>query len=170
MNRRFAHLLTRMYPRRWRERYGEEFEDLLIEGRGDLRAFLDVIRAAVGEHIHPTLQAIEPGAVEPGGMMSEVRTSFGTVVRQPSALVPLGMAVTALAVVMIHIAVFGSAREADEGPTAHIWQLLMVAQLPALIVFGIRWLPKAPKQAMGVLAVLVAAILVAMAPVFIFHL
>jgi hypothetical protein len=165
MKRGLAHLLMRIYPRRWRERYGEEFEDFLIEGRGDLRAFVDVIRAAVGEHFHPSVQTIESG-----GVMSEVQTSFGTVVRQPSALVPMSMALTALAVVMIHIAVYGAAREADEGPTAHIWQLLMVAQLPALFVFGIRWLPKAPKQAMGVLAVLVAAILAAMAPVFIFHL
>ena len=102
--------------------------------------------------------------------MNEHRASFGTVVRQPSALIPLTMALTALAVVMIHIAVYGTAREADEGPTAHIWQILMVAQLPALVVFGIRWLPKAPRQAMGVLALLAAAILAAMAPVFIFHL
>lgn len=166
MNRRVARLLTRMYPRRWTERYGEEFEDLLLEQRGGTKAWLDVLRAAVGEHIRPSVQAFESG-----GVMSEVRTaSFGTVVRQPSALVPMGMALTALTVVMIHIAVYGSAREADEGPTAHIWQLLMVAQLPALLVFGIRWLPKAPKQAFGVLALLVAAILAAMAPVFIFHL
>jgi hypothetical protein len=165
MNRRVARLLTRMYPRLWRERYGEEFEDLLLEQRGNVKAWMDVLRAAVGEHIHPTLQASEQG-----GAMSEVRTSFGMVVRQPSAVIPMVMALTALAVVMIHIAVYGAAREADEGPTAHIWQLLMVAQLPALLVFGIRWLPKAPKQAVAVLAVLVAAILAAMAPVFIFHL
>ena len=166
MNRRFAHLLTRMYPRRWRARYGEEFEDLLETGRGDVKTWMDVVRGAVGEHIHPT--HIDPTQ---GGMMSEVRTtSFGTVVRQPRALVPLMLALTALAVVMIHIAVYGAAHEVDEGPTAHIWQLLMVAQLPALLVFGIRWLPKAPKQAMGVLAVLVAASLAAVAPVFIFHL
>ncbi len=103
-------------------------------------------------------------------MTTEYRTTFGTVVRQPSALVPMAMALTALAVVLIHVAVYGAAREADEGPTAHIWQLLMVAQLPALAVFGIRWLPRAPKQAMGVLAVLIAAILAAMAPVFLLHL
>jgi len=165
MNRRIARLLTRMYPRRWRERYGEEFEDFLIEGRGDLKTLMDVVSAAVSEHIHPN-----PQSDELGGMMSEVRMRFGTVVRQPSALVPMAMALTALVVVMIHIAVYGAAREADEGPTAHIWQLLMVAQLPALLVFGIRWLPKAPKQAMGVFALLAAAILAAMAPVFIFHL
>jgi hypothetical protein len=160
MNRRVAHLLTRLYPRRWRERYGEEFEDFLLDSRGDVKTWMDVMRGAVGEHIHPTQ----------GGAMNEYRTTFGTVVKQPSALVPMAMALTALAVVLVHIAVYGAAREADEGPTAHIWQLLMVAQLPALAVFGIRWLPKAPKQAMGVLALLVAAILAAMAPVFIFHL
>ena len=106
MKRGFAHLLTRMYPRRWRERYGEEFEDFLIEGRGDLRTWVDVIRAAVEERVHPT--HIDPTQ---GGVMSEVRTtSFGTVVRQPSALIPLMMALTALAVVMIHIGVYGAAQ------------------------------------------------------------
>jgi hypothetical protein len=165
MNRRLAHLLTRMYPRRWRERYGEEFEDFLLTGRWDVKTGMDVFRAAVSEHLHPTI----------GGAMSEERASFGTtsfgmVVRQPSALVPLGMALTALVVVLGHIALYGVAREADEGAVAHIWQLLMVAQLPALLVFGIRWLPKAPKQAMGVMALLVAAILAAMAPVFLLHL
>ena len=160
MNRRVARLLTYMYPRHWRERYGEEFEDFLLDGRADMKTWLDVMRGAMGEHIHPTI----------GDAMSEYRTSFGTVVRQPSALVPLAMAMTALAVVLIHIGVYGAAREADEGATAHIWQLLMVAQLPALAVFGIRWLPKAPKQAMGVMALLVAAILAAMAPVWLLHL
>ena len=102
--------------------------------------------------------------------MNEYRTTFGTVVRQPSALVPLGMAMMTLAVVLGHVALYGVAREADEGAAAHIWQLLMVAQLPALAVFGIRWLPKAPRQAMGVLGLLVAAILAAMAPVYFLHL
>ncbi len=160
MNRRVAHLLTHMYPRRWRARYGEEFVDFLQDGHGDLRTWMDVMRGAVGEHIHPTM----------GGAMNEYRTTFGMVVRQPSAVVPLAMALTALAVVLGHVALYGAAREADEGAAAHIWQLLMVAQLPALLVFGIRWLPKAPKQAMGVLGLLVAAILAAMAPVFLLHL
>ncbi len=160
MNRKVAHMLTRLYPRRWRERYGEEFEDFLQDGRGDLRTWMDLVRAAIGEHLHPTL----------GGAMSEYRTTFGTVVRQPSALIPMAMALTALALVLGHIALYGAAREADEGATAHIWQLLMVAQLPALAVFGIRWLPKAPKQAMGVLGLLVAAILAAIAPVYFLHL
>ena len=68
MNRRFAHVLTRMYPRPWRERYGAEFEDLLVEGRGDLGTWVDVILAAVGEHFHPSVQTVESG-----GAMSDVQ-------------------------------------------------------------------------------------------------
>ena len=160
MNRRFAHLLTHLYPRSWRERYGEEFEEFLLTGRGGLRAWFDVVRAALVEHFCPTK----------GGMMIERQTTFGTVLRQPSALVPMALSLTALAVLLVHIGLFGVAREADEGTAAHIWQLLMAAQLPALVIFGVRWLPKAPKQAMLVFALLVASIVGAMAPVFIFNL
>ena len=51
MNRRVAHLLTHLYPRRWRERYGEEFEDFLLDSRVDLKTWMDVMRGAVGEQI-----------------------------------------------------------------------------------------------------------------------
>jgi len=102
--------------------------------------------------------------------MNEYQATFGTVVRQPSALIPMAMALTALAVVLGHIALFGTVHQADEGAAAHSWQLLMAAELPALFAFGIRWLPKAPKQAMGVLGLLVAAILAAVAPVYFLHL
>ena len=105
--------------------------------------------------------------------MTCVQCALARAISGSASLLPCGsvaMALTALAVVMGHIAIYGAAREADEGATAHIWQLLMVAQLPALLVFGIRWLPKAPRQALGVLALLAVAILAAMAPVFIFHL
>jgi len=101
--------------------------------------------------------------------MTEDRASFGTVARQPSALVSMAMALTALASVLVHIALFGTAPESDEGAAAHTWQLLMAAQLPTLLIFGFRWLPKAPRQALGVLALLVAATITAAAPVFILH-
>ena len=39
------------------------------------------------------------------------------------------------------------AREPDEGTAAHLWQLLMAAQLPLAAFFGITWLPVAPRAA-----------------------
>ena len=46
--------------------------------------------------------------------------------KQPSAFLPLVMSCAALATVLVHIALFGAVREADEGTAAHIFQLLMV--------------------------------------------
>ncbi len=54
MNARFARLLTRLYPRPWQERYGEEFQSHLLACRGNLRTAVNVFRSAMEEHIFPT--------------------------------------------------------------------------------------------------------------------
>jgi hypothetical protein len=90
--------------------------------------------------------------------------------KQPSAFLPIAMSLAALALVIVHIARFGVAREADEGTAAHIWQLLMAAQAPIVAFFAIKWLPRNPKPALLVLALQIGAALVALAPVFFLHL
>ena len=85
---------------------------------------------------------------------------------KPTALIPLAMSLAALAVVLVHIALFGAVREADEGTAAHLWQILMVAQLPVMAFFAIKWLPRVPRQAIGVLALQTAGFFAALAPVF----
>jgi len=93
-----------------------------------------------------------------------------SILKKPSALLPLAMSFAALAVVLVHIVRFGVAREADEGTSAHIWQLLMAAQVPVVAFFAIKWLPQTPKEALLVLALQIAAALAALAPVFFLHL
>lgn len=95
--------------------------------------------------------------------------NFSTL-RRPSALIPIAMSVAALTLVLGHIAFFGVAREADEGAAAHIWQLLMAGQIPVIAFFAIRWLPRAPTQALLVLALQALAGLAAAAPVYILKL
>jgi len=85
--------------------------------------------------------------------------------RRPSAYLPLAMSSAAVLTILVHIARFGTARQADEGAAAHLWQLLMVAQLPVVAVFAIQWVPRAPKQALIVLALQLAALAAALAPV-----
>jgi hypothetical protein len=68
-------------------------------------------------------------------------------------------------VVLVHILAFG-VREADEGPTAHIWQLLMAGQLPILAYFLIRWLPRVPRHTLFVFSLQIGTALAAMAPVY----
>jgi hypothetical protein len=87
-------------------------------------------------------------------------------VKKPSAFLPVIMSFTALAVVLAHVAIFGAAREADEGTAAHLWQLLMAAQLPLLVFFAIKWLPRSPKQALLVMALQASAAVAALAPVY----
>jgi hypothetical protein len=42
-----------LYPRAWRERYGEELEALLETGRMNLGTRLDLVRGAIDAHLHP---------------------------------------------------------------------------------------------------------------------
>jgi hypothetical protein len=96
--------------------------------------------------------------------------SLGSVIKRPSALIPIAMSLTALALVLGHIAIFGVAREVDEGATAHLWQLLMAGQMPIIAFFAVKWLPRAPRQTLFALALQVGAVLASMAPVFILNL
>ena len=98
--------------------------------------------------------------------------SFGTMVRRPAAFLPLAMSLGALATVGIG-AIYAIAhgapslvREPDEGTAAHIWQLLMAGQMPVLLFFAVKWLPRAPRQTLFVLGLQVLAVLAAMAPVY----
>ncbi len=89
-----------------------------------------------------------------------------TPIRQPSAFIPIGMSLAALGTVLYHIAMFGIAREPDEGAAAHIWQLLMAGQVPVVAFYALKWLPRAPRTALPVLAAQLGAALAALAPVY----
>ncbi|MBA2306261.1 MAG: hypothetical protein H0W08_27030 [Acidobacteria bacterium] len=89
-----------------------------------------------------------------------------TMMKQPSAVIPVALSFAALATVIVHVAVFGAARETDEGTAAHLWQLFMAAQVPVVAFFAIKWLPRSPTPAWQVLALQVGAALAALAPVF----
>jgi hypothetical protein len=95
---------------------------------------------------------------------------FLTMMKRPSAFLPVAMSFAALATVLCHIVMFGVAREADEGTAAHIFQLLIVAQAPIVAFFAIKWLPRTPRQALQVLALQTGAALAAFAPVFLLKL
>lgn len=89
--------------------------------------------------------------------------------KRPSALIPVFMSLTALALVLGYAAVFGTARQADEGTAAHLWQLLMAGQAPVIAFFALRWVPAEPRKALPVVALQVVAALAAMFPVWWFQ-
>lgn len=75
------------------------------------------------------------------------------------------MSLLALTTLIVHVVLYGVAREADEGTAAHIWQLLIAGQLPIVAFFAIKWLPRTPRQAISVLVLQAVAGLAALAPV-----
>lgn len=162
MNASLARMLTRLYPREWRERYGAEFVAFLEAESGGVRALANVVWSALAERMVPTL----------GGEMDIEINSFGAMVRRPAAFLPLAMSLGALAtlgIAAIYAVAHGApglVREPDEGAAAHIWQLLMAGQMPLLLFFAVKWLPRAPRQTLYVLALQVLAVLAAIAPVY----
>src|SRR6266567_8364217 len=87
------------------------------------------------------------------------RTMTDSMLRRPSALLPLLMSCAALAIVLVHIAVAGVARQPDEGAEAHLWQLLMAGQLPIIAFFAVTSLPRRPRPAIVVLTLQAVAAL-----------
>jgi hypothetical protein len=88
-----------------------------------------------------------------------------TLFRKPSAFIPLLMSLAALIVLASHLLVSGTARESDEGASAHLFQLLMVGQVPVMAYFVIRWLQRAPDRVFLVLGAQLLAAAAALAPV-----
>jgi len=93
-----------------------------------------------------------------------------SLLKRPSAFLPIAMSLAALALVLGSIAIFGVVHEADEGTAAHLFQLLMAGQVPIVAYFALQWLPRAPRPALRVLALQAAAIIAAFAPVYWFKL
>ena len=86
--------------------------------------------------------------------------------KRPTAFIPLAMSIAAVSIVIVYVAMFGTARQDDEGTAAHLWQLLIAGQLPIVAFFAIRWLPAAPRQALMVLALQFVAGLAAVFPIW----
>jgi hypothetical protein len=88
---------------------------------------------------------------------------------RPAAIAPIAMSAVALAVCIGYALLFGTARQADEGTAAHLWQLLMAGQLPFIAFFAIRYVPAAPGRGVMILFVQFVAALAAMFPVWWFN-
>ncbi len=153
------HWLTRLYPRAWRDRYGDELDELL-GNRCGRREAIDVIKAAAAERLfHTTGKGTEAMRAHP---------NVAVLARKPSAIAPIIMSVAALAIVLTYVALWGTQRQPDEGAAAHMWQLLMAGQLPFLGWFMLRWLTSDVRAALPVIGVQILAFAAALFPVWYF--
>ena len=86
--------------------------------------------------------------------------------KHPSAFLPIMMSLGALSTVVIYVAFRGTEPQPDEGAAAHIWQLLMAAQVPIVFFFAVKWLPRSPRQGAIALVLQAGAAGAALLPVY----
>jgi steroid 5-alpha reductase family enzyme len=87
--------------------------------------------------------------------------------KTPSALLPIVLSVAALALVAGFIVLYGTHHQGEnEGATAHLWQLLILAHGPAILFFLVKWAPREPRQTMIVFALQIVALAAALSPVY----
>jgi hypothetical protein len=86
------------------------------------------------------------------------------------ARLPIAMSLIAIAIVVVYVAMFGPNQQHDEGAVAHVWQILMLGQLPFMVLYAALCLPQSPKPTLRMLALQVGAATVALALVFILNL
>lgn len=157
------HWLVRLYPAAWRERYGEELEDLLASENGP-RAIIDVVRAAAVEW-----------ALDIAGLgvrrMPTYRSSVIAMAKHPSAYVPVILSVCALLMLagaFTYNLVTGVVvkEDHDEGVLAHLYQIMIGVQILIIPWFALRWGWRDWRAGATLLALQVLAIAGSMVPLW----
>ena len=93
--------------------------------------------------------------------------------KRPAAWIPIALSLGMLAFILIYIATYGISPptpDADEGTPAHLFQLWLVLEPFMVGFFAVKWLPRATKQALVVIALQIAAALLLISAVFLLEL
>jgi len=86
--------------------------------------------------------------------------------KKPSALLPFVLSFAALALSLVHTAMYGSGDEVADVFSNQLFKFLLIAQIPVIVFFAIKWLPQAPGDTLRVLAMQFGAALVTIVLVF----
>ena len=101
-------------------------------------------------------------------MTTTISNSPFGLLKLPSAWLPLALSSACLLMFLWFLIFVGKPQtpEQDEGAAAHLFQLLMTAQLPIVLYFMLRWLPKYPAKGMVVLMLVFLGWIAACLPVY----
>ena len=91
-----------------------------------------------------------------------------SLIKKPTAWIPILMSLIALIILISYVIIFGVSQQPheDEGTAAHLFQLLLGGQVPIVLFFLIKWLPKKPREALLILGLQIIAALIPFALVF----
>ena len=89
-----------------------------------------------------------------------------TLIKKPSAWVPIVLPFIFFAYLVIYISIFGIVRQEDEGTGAHLFQLWLVLEPFMLGFFALKWFKSARKETLIILAIQIIAALLPVSVVF----
>jgi len=92
--------------------------------------------------------------------------SIISIIKKPGAWIPIVISLIFFAFIIIYITIFGIVRQKDEGTGAHLFQLWLVLEPLMVGFFAVKWLPRAPKQALPILTLQIIAALLPISVVF----
>lgn len=152
--------LLRLYPTRWRERYGDEFGAVLASQRVSAGLVLDVLAGAVDAHLHPQVQHSQSQQIKEGedtmtvAMLQRCAAGGPKLLPADRRVAERFTVLSALVIALIYLVLTKIYREA---PAA---QAVLYASFPALsFVYGQtaylrkrRWLTQALVLAGGLSA------------------
>jgi|GEM_PF-7051493 len=133
--------LIGLYPKIWRQRYGEEFEAILESQTLTLALLLDLLRGALDAHLFPQVPT-ETTLVGGVGIMTQAdrwTRRIGLLLLMPTALY-----LSYYLLFLLQVAPHPSAWTGDAGSALSVLNsvvsLLLICQMLALFSFGSRWL------------------------------
>jgi hypothetical protein len=91
--------------------------------------------------------------------------SFTSLLKNPSAFIPLVMSLAAFLLIIAVLSTAGITHQRDEGAPARIFQLLIALQIPIIAFFALKWLPKSPRPSLLVLLLQIGAASAAVATI-----
>ena len=95
----------------------------------------------------------------------EKAMSFTSLLKRPTAIIPLFMSLAAFLLIVAVVSTVGVTYQQDEGAAARIFQLLIVLQVPIIAFFAFKWLPQSPRSALMVLLIQASAAVIPVATI-----
>lgn len=91
-------------------------------------------------------------------------------IKKPLTWIPPAISFLNTLFLLFYVAFFGNSHHEDEGIPAHIFQLLVFAQIFLAIVFLIKWFSKKPKEAITIFILQIFAALIPFSVVYLLEL
>jgi len=95
--------LVRLYPKAWRERYGEEFSDVLAGQHASVGLIVDVLGGALDARLHPQVHVRETGTGKEDTMTADMMKRCAVGGAKGSKKEMLALAVAYLALTFIYV-------------------------------------------------------------------